>query len=104
MEAKAAAAARPVRQGPAAFIAIAVLLILFLLLFGWRWFLVQPFRVPAGSMRPTIGIGQHVLVTKWAYGYSRYSFAPFDSMLPAEKHSVPNRAKPRPYRVSRLAA
>jgi signal peptidase I len=83
MEAKAAAAARPVRQGPAAFIAIAVLLILFLLLFGWRWFLVQPFRVPAGSMRPTIGIGQHVLVTKWAYGYSRYSFAPFDSMLPA---------------------
>lgn len=26
-----------------------------------------------------------------------------DSMLPAEKHSVPSKARPRPYKVSRLA-
>jgi signal peptidase I len=77
-----AAEARPVRQGPAALIVIAAALVLFLLLFGWRWFLVQPFRSPAGSMRPTIGIGQYFLATKWAYGYSRYSFAPFQDMLP----------------------
>jgi signal peptidase I len=47
-----------------------------------RWTLVQPFRVPAGSMRPAVGIGQYVLVTKGAYGFSRYSFAPLDSLLP----------------------
>jgi signal peptidase I len=82
MEAKAAEAARPVRQGPAALIVTAALLILFLLLFGWRWFLVQPFRQPSGSMQPTIGVGRYFLATKWAYGYSRYSFSPFESMLP----------------------
>jgi signal peptidase I len=47
-----------------------------------RWTLVQPFRMPSGSMQPAISWGAYMLPAKWAYGYSRYSFAPLDGFLP----------------------
>ena len=37
----------------------------------------RPYYVPTGSMEPTIAIGDAVLASKFAYGYSRYSL-PFD--------------------------
>ena len=45
-----------------------------------RPFLFQPFNVPASSMEPTLLIGDYFFVSKFAYGYSRYSL-PFSLPL-----------------------
>ena len=47
-----------------------------LVLFAWalRSLVVAPFSIPSGSMLPTMAIGDYLFVSKWPYGYSRFSF------------------------------
>ncbi|MFP6598862.1 MAG: signal peptidase I [Deltaproteobacteria bacterium] len=54
---------RPVWREYAEALAMAVLLALFI-----RGFVVQAFKIPSGSMLPTLEIGDHLLVNKFLYG------------------------------------
>ncbi len=52
----------PLRENVEAII-IAIILALFI-----RTFIVQAFKIPSGSMLPTLQIGDHILVNKFIYG------------------------------------
>lgn len=48
-------------------IKLVVIVILF------RSFIIAPFSIPSQSMLPRLFVGDYLFVSKWSYGYSRYS-------------------------------
>jgi signal peptidase I len=62
------------RQRESAWSLARFFLLLAILAWGVRSFVAAPFSIPSGSMLPTLYIGDYLVVAKWPYGYSRYSF------------------------------
>ena len=77
------AAPDPARKTPAARRAtkprsetretLVFLLKLAVIVFVFRSFVIAPFNIPSQSMLPRLYIGDYLFVSKWNYGYSRWS-------------------------------
>ena len=69
---------------------------------GFRSLVAEPFNIPSGSMIPSLLVGDYLFVTKYSYGYSRYSFpfglAPIDGRLFAGD-STPQRGQVAVFRL-----
>src|SRR5437764_5651046 len=53
----------------------------------------EPFNIPSGSMVPTLLVGDYLFVSKFSYGYSRYSL-PFGLPIFSGRISVPGLSHP----------
>jgi signal peptidase I len=53
-----------------------------------RTFVAQPYTIPSSSMEPTLVTGDYILVSKFAYGWSRASL-PFNPPLPHGRFGGP---------------
>ena len=73
----------------------------FLIAIAVRVVAFEPFNIPSGSMMPTLLEGDYLFVSKYSYGYSRYSFLfgfpPFEGRVwesPVERGDVAVFRKP----------
>ena len=68
-------------------LAIAIFIVMFL-----RSSIIEPYKIPSGSMIPTLFIGDHIFVNKFAYGF-KVPFTEFflDKPLYVTSESVPTR-------------
>jgi signal peptidase I len=65
--------------------------------------IAQPFIVPSGSMEPTLLIGDEILASKFAYGYTRYSlpFGPAPDLPGTIAERAPERGDVVVFRLPR---
>ena len=71
---------------------IRFLLKLALIVFVFRSFIIAPFSIPSESMLPRLLIGDYLFVSKWNYGYSRWSLPWGVPLIPGRIFgSVPER-------------
>ena len=61
---------------------VEAIVVAMLLAFAIRVFVVQAFKIPSGSMIPTLLIGDHILVSKLAYGIQWPTNCKFQMNLP----------------------
>lgn len=65
---------------------IEAIIIAFFLAIVLRTFVIQAYKIPSGSMEPTLLIGDHLMVDKMAYGLrlpdSFFGFTPFAGEIP----------------------
>jgi signal peptidase I len=70
--------------------AFGVALILAIIL---RTFFIQAYKIPSGSMEPTLLIGDHIIVNKLDYGFrlpdSLFGLTPFSAEIPYGKYLFP---------------
>src|SRR6187549_3077672 len=75
------------------------IIVAMLLAFAIRVFVVQAFKIPSGSMIPTLLIGDHILVSKLAYGIQWPSDCKFQVTFPPvncyASHAVIEFGKPQ---------
>jgi signal peptidase I len=76
--------------------AFGVALILAIIL---RTFFIQAYKIPSGSMEPTLLIGDHIIVNKLDYGFrlpdSIFGLTLFSGEIPYGKYSFFRRIRPR---------
>ena len=74
------AEAEPKSGGQKLWEQVSTLLFAVLIALGIRAFVIEPFRIPSGSMLPTLLVGDYLFVSKFSYGYSKHSL-PFSPSL-----------------------
>lgn len=47
--------------------------VIILCLIAFETLVFEPYKIPSGSMKPTLMIGDHIFVSKFTYGYGPYS-------------------------------
>ncbi|WP_419729380.1 signal peptidase I [Lichenicola sp.] len=67
-----------------------------------RTLLFEPFNIPSGSMIPTLQVGDYLFVSKFTYGYSKFSL-PFSPNLFSGRilYSAPHRGDVAVFRFTR---